>query len=452
MHYSRQILLFDSIDTLLFSAIGLSNVVGTWTNATNYSISERVFDPDDATLWNCLVNHASAPTGTFSQDRQLHPANWNSVGSLPFVRGQWTNDTVYAPGDFAYDSTESLVGVCNTFHTSSSPPNTMRNNIGVWDILADLSATNVVVSSVNAQIGAVVLDADDIDDTLTIQKFASASQLAQIADHESRLDVIEPIVANHASRIAALEGAGAGLNKAAIWQVGMLLPWTSATPPTTKNDNGLTPAWLLCKGGTIGTNASGASLRSDLDMLPLFTHLWTNFANSELTIQTGAGVPTVRGADASTDFNANKRMPVPDCRGGVFYFADSGKGAISVTGHSTSGARIGGQAVSLTPAHIPANLPFTQTFTFTGDALPSHNHTYLRYNKLEQNVDLSGVADNFWRASNDVTGDGQNTGGKSAGTPTGTVTSTLAINPTGGTLAIPTITPGIVMPTAIIKT
>jgi hypothetical protein len=44
------------------------------------------------------------------------------------------------------------------------------------------------------------------------------------------------------------------------------------------------------------------------------------------------------------------------------------------------------------------------------------------------------------------------TSNESAGTPTGTITGTIVINAAGGTTAVPTLTPGIVLPSAIIKT
>src|SRR5690606_15309510 len=45
------------------------------------------------------------------------------------------------------------------------------------------SASGGGVDSVNTQTGAVVLDADDIDDTSTTNKFASASQLSDISSN-----------------------------------------------------------------------------------------------------------------------------------------------------------------------------------------------------------------------------------------------------------------------------
>lgn len=127
----------DTIDSILFALTGLSNFVGAWTNSTNYTAGQRVIDPDDASIWNCLVNHTSAATDTFADDRAANPTYWSPVASIPYDRGEWANDTVYAIGDVAHDTSEGLLGVANTSHTSSSSPNTMRDDISNWDILFD---------------------------------------------------------------------------------------------------------------------------------------------------------------------------------------------------------------------------------------------------------------------------------------------------------------------------
>ena len=72
--------------------------------------------------------------------------------------------------------------------------------------------------------------------------------------------------------------------------------------------------WLISNGGTIGSASSGATLRANADVEALFTHLWTQYDNTELVIQTSAGAGTTRGASAAADFAANKRMPTHDYR------------------------------------------------------------------------------------------------------------------------------------------
>ena len=55
------------------------------------------------------------------------------------------------------------------------------------------------ITSVNTQTGAVVLDADDIDDTDTTHKFATASELSQIATNQSNITTINGKIPSQAS-------------------------------------------------------------------------------------------------------------------------------------------------------------------------------------------------------------------------------------------------------------
>ncbi|NQZ14313.1 MAG: hypothetical protein HRT94_05770 [Alphaproteobacteria bacterium] len=75
--------------------------------------------------------------------------------------------------------------------------------------------------------------------------------------------------------------------------------------------------WVLASGRTIGNAASGATERANADTLALFTILWDSQDNTLLPIEDSSGVATTRGASALDDFNANKRLPLPDERGRV---------------------------------------------------------------------------------------------------------------------------------------
>lgn len=75
--------------------------------------------------------------------------------------------------------------------------------------------------------------------------------------------------------------------------------------------------WLMLNGATIGDGDSGASGRANADTQSLFVMLWTDHSNNELPIQDSSGTLTSRGASAVDDFNAHKRLPLPDARGRV---------------------------------------------------------------------------------------------------------------------------------------
>ncbi|MEN3208651.1 hypothetical protein PUR23_01215 [Methylorubrum populi] len=67
--------------------------------------------------------------------------------------------------------------------------------------------------------------------------------------------------------------------------------------------------WVRMNGGTIGNAASGASERGDADTAGLFSYLFTTFADDLAPVIGG------RGASASADFAAGKRITVPSMRG-----------------------------------------------------------------------------------------------------------------------------------------
>lgn len=78
------------------------------------------------------------------------------------------------------------------------------------------------------------------------------------------------------------------------------------TPPT---------GYLKCNGLTIGKPGSGATARANSDVFALYAALWQDWGNDILTIQTASGAPAVRGASALADWDALKRLPLPEIRG-----------------------------------------------------------------------------------------------------------------------------------------
>jgi hypothetical protein len=128
--------------------------------------------------------------------------------------------------------------------------------------------------------------------------------------------------------------------------------------------------WLAANGDTIGSASSGAS-NASADYSALFTVLWDNWTNTDLPILTSAGAASTRGASASADFAANKRLPLPDLRG-IFV---RGSGAQTISGTSYSGTFASKQQ----------------------DELKSHDHQYTRYAQLITRV--GGGDNNIWAST-----------------------------------------------------
>ena len=100
--------------------------------------------------------------------------------------------------------------------------------------------------------------------------------------------------------------------------------------------------WLAANGDTIGSASSNAT-NASADYSALFTVLWDNWTNTDLPILTSAGAASTRGASASADFVANKRLPLPDLRG-IFV---RGSGSQTISGTSYSGTFATKQAESV---------------------------------------------------------------------------------------------------------
>lgn len=128
--------------------------------------------------------------------------------------------------------------------------------------------------------------------------------------------------------------------------------------------NATRSGWVRGNALTIGSSSSGASERANADCQALFEYFWNTFADSLCPVTGG------RGANALTDWNANKRIATLDMRGRGAYGLDTmGNSAASVIATATSAAVALGQE---TKSIVQANLP-NVGFTISGTAA-SHTH------------------------------------------------------------------------------
>ena len=125
--------------------------------------------------------------------------------------------------------------------------------------------------------------------------------------------------------------------------------------------------WLAANGSTIGSASSGAT-NASADYSALFTVLWDNWTNTLLPILNSAGAASTRGASASADFAANKRLPLPDLRG---YFA-RGWGVAGQNGANSDGTVSGAFGEKQADATKRPSTALTGTTNTTG--LHTHPH------------------------------------------------------------------------------
>jgi hypothetical protein len=126
---------WDQLDAIM-QAAGLNSVNGIWANNTAYIVGNRLIDTTDGSIWQCLVNHTSAATGTFAADRTAHPTYWTIFSTIPNYRGAWTTATSYNPGDIVYVNSYTYY-YCIGAHTSSAA---FATDAAKWALIFDATA------------------------------------------------------------------------------------------------------------------------------------------------------------------------------------------------------------------------------------------------------------------------------------------------------------------------
>jgi microcystin-dependent protein len=208
----------------------------------------------------------------------------------------------------------------------------------------------------------------------------------------------------------------------AVYQSATYVPPSAGSTDTTllfatgdikaRHGTGVHSGWVRCAGRTIGNAASGATERANADTSDLYSFLWG--ADSTLAVSGG------RGANAASDFAANKTLILPDYRERTLVgLADMGNTAGTLLSGNTVdnsettttlGATVGAGTHTLTVPEMPSH-----THTFTGDALAPHSHTY----------SIGSGDQNGNQAADGTSTDGNpSTSSNSAGTPSGTNSNT----------------------------
>jgi len=135
--------------------------------------------------------------------------------------------------------------------------------------------------------------------------------------------------------------------------------------------DGPVSGWVRANGRTIGSASSGATERANADTEAAFSVLWSD---TSLTVSGG------RGANAASDFAANKTIALPDLRGrspvGLDTMGNSAAGRFTgftfSGGSSTAIGSVGGAAtVTLITGQLPVH-----THTGSASTAPNHTHTF----------------------------------------------------------------------------
>lgn len=189
---------------------------------------------------------------------------------------------------------------------------TVTRDVAVSGQTIQAAQVNVPFSDIQAMLSQVVLRSGVAP--LSGNLSAAGFRITNAANGSADGDYVNVSQLN--AVIAQIEALAASLPSYAV-PTGIIAPYRGGVPPA---------GWIKENGGTIGSAASGATTRANADTLSLFGHLWSNFSNTVLPIQTSGGAPTTRGASAGADFAANKRMPLFDSRSRYIRAADEGLG------------------------------------------------------------------------------------------------------------------------------
>lgn len=271
--------------------------------------------------------------GVANQNPQTVPITmyWDAAGLIPasqpfrtsggYIYRQGSPANVYAAGDFSVS---------------------VFTNSGILVFTQPTSVDLQLALSIAGSSSAAAIPVAD-----------SGNYYTHPATVETALDQVGPLITQMVTALAGTTPTGARIG------------FVGTVAPT---------GWVLGSGRTIGDASSGALERANADTANLYTLMWNSYTNTALVIQDSAGTPTTRGASASNDFAAHKRLPLPDYRGRVPGGKDDMGG--STAGRLTAAGMGSGQVGTAMGAASTGATGFTETHAMTSGELASHTHTF----------------------------------------------------------------------------
>lgn len=138
---------------------------------------------------------------------------------------------------------------------------------------------------------------------------------------------------------------------------------TGALMPFIGAEGNVPPGWVLAAGGTIGDASSGATTRANADTAALWVLLFNSWPDAQAPVSGGRSGSGATSAVAN--FNAHKRIRLPDLRGRVAAGRDdmggTAAGRLTVAGSGVAGTTLGAAGGA-------------ETHRLTGGQMPQHSH------------------------------------------------------------------------------
>ena len=191
---------WSKLDALL-TQTGVPNFRGEWIHSTLYNIGDRVQDGEEGHLYRALVQHSSAPSGTFADERAAHPEYWVIViPGVPIYIGEWGSSQTYAQGDIVFIDYDYFLCVGPHFSTATFDPLYWQQIFSAESIVldaqtaasaAEASAAAAAVSETNAAASAAAA-AVDADDAALSAEASAAAQGAFKWNYDSATAAVDP--------------------------------------------------------------------------------------------------------------------------------------------------------------------------------------------------------------------------------------------------------------------
>lgn len=307
----------DAIDEAIHNVL---MDVTPWANSVAVVIGEIRFDTtvNPFSYWICNVAHTTATTPTtFAQERAAHPTYWAAFSFGISPRGAWTNDTVYAKNDIAYDSVRGITGIARLAHTSNHA-GSIQDDAASWDFIVNLPTVFTATATTydDSVTGFGALNVQDAIEAIGAQ-VAGAYVSSNIAyDH-----TVSGMAATNVK--TAIDELKAGLVAALALIAANTTAITTGTIATGfiqwRPTNEVLAGWVPLNGLSIGNAGSFATGRANADTQAAFVWVWTNFNDTECPVSGG------RGGTALGDYALSKNIATPDMKG------------TGIVGHDTMG-------------------------------------------------------------------------------------------------------------------
>lgn len=187
---------------------------------------------------------AQESTAASAHSAGSYVANLVTAGYLKDQRGikphaggtnAWVTSTVYELGEIVNNDGAAYAAILDHTSGASTEPGTGVDWQTYWGLVVQGSGGGGAVDSVNGQTGVVVLDADDIDDTSTTQKFVTAADLTKLSNlsgtntGDQTITLTGDVTGSGTGSFAATIAAGVIVNADVNASAGIVLTKLAAT-------------------------------------------------------------------------------------------------------------------------------------------------------------------------------------------------------------------------------